>query len=318
MPVSAQKDYYRILGVAKSAKMKEIKKAYRDLAKKHHPDINQGSASSEEQFKLISEAYTTLSDAKKRKQYDQMRAEGARAPGGGRGGRPGGYNNWQGAYDYARQYTRQGPRDGFGESGPRPGAGFDEEAPIDPDTPTRGFDLQFMIDVPFVVAALGGTIPFHYEKYVTCPECNGSGLNEEQDECMVCKGSQRVVDQAVVHVEVPGGVPDQYTLRIRDEGGCGRNGGPPGDLLLKVCIQKHPHFRRVKSDVYADVAISPELAENGGPLEVETLESVQTILVEDGTLTGEEHRIAGAGFKERTSKKRGDFVVKFHVAQTAH
>jgi DnaJ-class molecular chaperone len=113
-------------------------------------------------------------------------------------------------------------------------------------------------------------------------------------------------------------VADQYTIRIRSEGGCGRNGGPPGDLLLKVCIQPHSHFRRVKSDVYADVTISPELAENGGPLEVETLDAVETIIVEHGTLTGEECRIAGAGCRERTSKKRGDFVVKFHVAQTTH
>ncbi|MCF8720388.1 DnaJ C-terminal domain-containing protein [Nitrospina gracilis] len=312
MPVSASKDYYKVLGVTRTAKMKEIKKAYRDLAKKHHPDINQGSAKSEETFKLISEAYSTLSDAKKRKQYDQLRSQGARTPRGGGGPSRGG-NPWQGAYDYARQYTRQGPREDFRDAGPRPD--FDEEPEFNPDMPTQGFDLQFMLDVPFVTAALGGTLPFHYEKYVTCPECNGSGLNTDQDACMVCEGTQRIVEPVSVNVAVPGGVVDQYTLRLPGEGACGRNGGPPGDLLLKVCIQPHPRFRRAQSDVYANVTIPAELAEKGGPLEVETLDGVETIEVEDGTLTGEEHRIPGAGCKERTSKKRGDFIIKFHVAQ---
>ncbi|MGP0565071.1 MULTISPECIES: DnaJ C-terminal domain-containing protein [unclassified Nitrospina] len=314
MPVSASKDYYKILGVTKAAKMKEIKKAYRDLAKKHHPDINQGSSKSEETFKLISEAYTTLSDSKKRKQYDQMRSQGTGAPRGSGRSYQGG-NPWQGAYDYARQYTRQGPREDFRDAGPRPD--FDEEPQFDPDMPTQGFDLQFMLDVPFITAALGGTLPFHYEKYVTCPECNGSGLNTDQDACPVCEGIQRIVEPVSVNVGVPGGIADQYTLRLQGEGACGRNGGPPGDLLLKVCIQPHPRFRRVQSDVYADITIPAELAENGGPLEVETLDGKETIMVEDGTLTGEEYRIPGVGSRERTSKKRGDFIVKFHVAQPA-
>ncbi|CAI2718078.1 J domain-containing protein [Nitrospina watsonii] len=314
MPVSQSKDYYKVLGVAKTAKMQEIKKAYRDLAKKHHPDINSGSAKSEESFKLISEAYTTLKDAKKRKQYDQMQADYARTPRGRGGGRPRGGNPWQGAYDYARQYTRQGPRDDFRNAPP---PDFEEPPPFDPDIPTQGFDLQFMVDVPFVTAALGGTLPFHYEKYVTCTECGGTGLNTVQDACGLCEGTQRIVEPVTVHVDIPGGVADQYTLRMQHEGACGRNGGPPGDLLLKVCIEPHPQFRRVQSDVYADIVIPPELAENGGPLEVQTLDSTVTIDVEDGTLTGEEHRIPGAGCRERTSKKRGDFVVKFHVAEPA-
>lgn len=311
MTVSAQKDYYKILGVAKSIKMTDLKKAYRDLAKKHHPDANKGSKKAEENFKKISEAYTVLSDAKKRKQYDRMRADRARPQ--QRSGSPGS-RNWN-AEDYARQYTRQGPRDDFRGSQNR--SGFEEDPQIDPDFPSQGFDLQFLIDVPFKVAALGGTLPFAYEKYVTCSECSGSGMNADQDPCPECRGTQRVVEAVSMQATIPHGVADNYTLRIPAAGAAGRNGGPPGDLLLKVSIEPHPQFRRVKLDVHADITIPQELAEKGGPLDVETLEGIQTIQVEEDTLTGEEHRIPGAGWRERASKtKRGDFVVKFHIAHS--
>ncbi len=309
MTVSAQKDYYKILGVAQSVKMADLKKAYRDLAKKHHPDANSGSKKAEENFKKISEAYAILSNAKKRKQYDRMRADRARPQQSTSRGSP----NW-GAQDYARQYSRQGPRDDYDPSQNR--RGFEEQE-IDPDFPTQGFDLQFLIDVPFEVAALGGTLPFEYEKYVTCPDCSGSGVNADQDECPLCKGTQRVVEDVNMQVTIPHGVADDYTLRIPAAGAAGRNGGPPGDLLLKVSIDPHPSFRRVKLDVYADVTIPRELAEQGGPLEVVTLDGKQTIQVEEDTLTGEEYRISGAGWRERASKtKRGDFVVKFHIAHS--
>ena len=312
MTVSAQKDYYKVLGVAKSVKMTDLKKAYRDLAKKHHPDANSGSKKAEENFKKISEAYTILSNAKKRKQYDRMRTERARPQRSSGRGR----SNWGGdAQDYARQYTRQGPRDDF--RGTQNRTGFEEDPQIDPDFPTQGFDLQFLIDVPFAVAALGGTLPFSYEKYVTCPDCTGTGVNADQDACLQCGGNQRVVENVNMDVTIPHGVADDYTLRIPGAGAAGRNGGPPGDLMLKVSIDPHPRFRRVKLDVYADVTIPRELAEQGGPLEVETLDGVKTIQVEEDTLTGEEHRISGAGWRERVSKtKRGDFVVKFHIAHS--
>jgi len=310
MTVSAQKDYYKILGVAKSIKMADLKKAYRDLAKKHHPDANSGSKKAEENFKKISEAYSILSNSKKRKQYDRMRADRARPQ------RPTsrGSTHWD-AQDYARQYTRQGPRDDFRGSQNR--TGFDEEPQIDPDFPSQGFDLQFLIDVPFEVAALGGTLPFSYEKYVTCPECSGTGVNADQDPCPECRGTQRVVEEADMQVTIPHGVADDYTLRIPAAGAAGRNGGPPGDLMLKVSIEPHPRFRRVKLDVYADITIPRELAEQGGSLEVETLDGMKTIQVDEDTLTGEEHRITGLGWRERASHtKRGDFVVKFHIAHS--
>jgi DnaJ-class molecular chaperone len=310
MKVTAEKDYYKILGVTQKASSKDIKKRYRELAKEHHPDTNQGSKKSEETFKIISEAYSTLINPKKKKQYDRMRANGFGSPRTrSRNHRP----DWGDEYDFGQQYARKGPReeprDPFGR------AGYQEEPEIDPDFPTRGFDLQFLVDVPFVLAALGGPLPFHYQKQVTCPDCRGSGKNSEEDECLTCKGTQRIIRDDKLDVDIPSGIVDQYTLRIPDKGGAGRNGGPPGDLLLKICIQPHKRFKKIKSDIYAETPIPPELAETGGTLEVETLDSRQVIEVEEGTLTGEEHRIPGAGSTEPWGKKRGDFVIKFHIIE---
>lgn len=309
MNINAEKNYYKVLGVEKKANAKSIKKRYRELAKKYHPDANQGSRKAEEIFKKISEAYEVLGNAKKRKAYDHLRANGAGTP------RPQSRSqrrNYNDDFDFGRQYQRRGPRQEPGGE-PSGSAGFQEEEAIDPSWPTRGFDLQFMVDVPFTLAALGGILPYTYEKYVLCPDCQGSGLNADEDPCEPCKGTQRIVQEVTLNVDIPSGVTDQYTLRIANEGGCGRNGGPPGDLMVKVCITPHSRFKKLKKDIYAEIPISAELAEKGGSLEVETLDSVQPIQVEDGTLTGEEYRIPGLGSTEPWGKKRGDFVIKFLI-----
>lgn len=307
--VSTEKDYYKILGVKKGDKSKDIKKRYRELARKHHPDTNQGSKKSEETFKKISEAYEVLGNAKTRKEYDKLRANGRRAQSSRHSGNPN--SSTSDPFDFGHQYTRQGPRDGAQEPFSRPP--FDDEPVVDPNMPSRGFDLQFMVDVPFVTAALGGQIPYTYDKHVTCPECKGSGSDDFEAPCTVCEGKQRVVETATLDIDIPSGVADQFTLKFPRQGGAGRNGGPLGDLLAKVCIEKHPHFKKIKSDVHAVVAISPEVAEKGGPLEVEMLDSTTIIQVEEGTLTGEEFRIPGAGSTQPWGKKRGDFVVKFRI-----
>jgi len=313
MKVSIEKDYYKILGVKKSDKIKDIKKRYRELARKHHPDTNQGSKKAEEQFKLISEAYEVLGHAKSRKEYDTLRANGRqRRASQPRGGGNEGYTD---PFDFGRQYTRQGPRENQQDPFSQPP--FADETVMDPDMPTRGFDLQFMVDIPFVVAALGGQIPYTYDKHVTCPECKGSGSNDFEEPCTVCQGKQRVVETVTLDIDIPSGVADQYTLKFPRQGGAGRNGGPLGDLMVKVCIEKHPHFKKVKTDVHSIVTISPKLAEKGGPLKIQLLDGTTTIQVEEGTLTGEEFRIPGAGATQPWGKKRGDFVVKFQIDENS-
>ena len=308
MQFPTDKNYYKILGVSRNATAETIKKKFRKLAKQHHPDTNAGSKKSEDKFKLVSEAYEILGNETKRRAYDRFspRDQSSARPSRGRRRRA---RNDKSRYGY-----------GSGESAPRSEyrepfsqEGFQEEVSIDPNFPTRGFDLQFLVNVPLVTAALGGKVPLSYEKHVNCPHCGGIRKVVGQD-CSACKGRRQIVKEVSIDVKIPPGIVDQYTLRMENKGGEGRNGGPPGDLLLKVCIQPHPNFNRVKSDIYSEVLISSELAEKGGDLEVSTLDSVMTIPVEEGTLAGEDYRIPGMGASVPWGKKRGDFIVKFAVA----
>ena len=302
-----QRDYYKILGVAKDAKPSEIKKSYRERAKIFHPDANKGSKRSENQFKVLSEAYGVLSNTKKRKEYDQKRSQKSssrRNPSKGWGSS--GSDRW--GYGFGNQESQGRTR----QDRPFAQTAAEDPQPHDPNAPTRGFDLQFMVDVDFVTVALGGTIPYDYEKYVRCENCEGTGETGEKT-CEECGGKRRVVREANLDVKIPPGVADQYVLRLQNEGGEGINGGPPGDLFLKVCTKPHPIFKRKKNDIYMEVQIPPELAENGGSLDIEMLDAVKTIEVEESTLTGEELRIPKNGAAILWGKKRGDLIIKFAI-----
>jgi molecular chaperone DnaJ len=296
------RNYYKVLGITQKTSKADIKKRYRELARKYHPDTNSGSKTAEDKFKVVAEAYEVLSDVKKRNEYDRQQSNQKRAP-----RRPTGQPNWN------------SPPGGFGK-GPRDSQkGYEEPfaqepEPVDPDMPTSGFDLQFMVDVPLSVAALGGTIAYSYEKYVRCEECEGTGF-QGSDECSKCQGKQLIVRPVTLDVKIPPGVADNYTLAFIKEGGEGRNGGPSGDLFLRVCIQPHPKFKRVKNDIIHEVIISSRLAEGGGPLEVETLDATTIIQVEEETLVGEELRVPGEGSAISWGKKRGDLIIKFNIEE---
>ena len=311
MQFTTNKNYYKVLGLSRSATAEAIKKKYRKLAKEHHPDTNAGSKKSEDKFKMVAEAYEVLGDEKKRQAYDRFFTGEQNEAGPSASRRRRRARSDQSRYGYGS--SGEGSRNEYRE--PSSGQGFQEEVKIDPNFPTRGFDLQLIINVPFVTASLGGKIPFSYEKYVNCTQCSGP-VDTVGNNCLACKGQRRVVKNASIDVTVPSGIVDQYTLRMENKGGEGRNGGPPGDLLLKVCIEPHPSFNRINADIYAEVVISPELAENGGNLEVKTLDSVKIIPVEEGTLTGEDYRIPGEGATAPWGKKRGDFIIKFAVADS--
>jgi len=301
MAHTTNRDYYKILGVTAKTPKNELKKKYRELAKKYHPDSNEGSKEAEDKFKIVSEAYEILSDSKKRKEYDRQRNYRKQSR-----SRPSSQPNWA-----------QEPPGGFGH---RPGENEQsyqepfaaEPEPVDPDMPTSGFDLQFIIDVPLPTVALGGTIPFTYEKYVKCQDCDGTGI-QNSNECLTCQGKQLVVRSVTLNVKIPAGVADQYTLAIIKEGGEGKNGGPPGELFLKVNTQPHPHFKRIKNDIISRVTITKNLADEGGSFEVKTLNGTKIIEVEEGTLVGEELRIRGEGAAINWGKKRGDLIIKFDI-----
>jgi DnaJ-class molecular chaperone len=303
----SKRDYYKILGVAKGAKSSEIKKSYRERAKIFHPDANNGSKKAENQFKVLSEAYSVLSDTKKRNEYDRKRSQ--KEP--SRRSSPKGWgqsrsDRW--GYGFGNQESQNQTRQegSFGQTA------AEDPQPHDPNAPTRGFELQFMVDVDFVTVALGGTILYNYEKYICCESCDGIGETNGK-KCDECGGKRQVVKETNLEVKIPPGVADQYVLRLQSEGGEGINGGPPGDLFLKVCTKPHSIFKRKKSDVYMEVPISPELAEHGGLLDIETLDAVKTIEIEEGTLTGEELRIPKNGAAILWGKKRGDLIIKFLI-----
>lgn len=298
---TSTQDYYKILEVPRDASTTDIKKSYRRLARKYHPDTNQGSKKAENHFKLISAAYEVLKDKNKRRDYDQRTTQKTRRTRTGWSDAENRYG--YGFGDFNRKQEKQEP---FSRT--------QEDIPPDPNAPRGGFDLQFMIDVPLVTVALGGLFPYSYEKYVNCSDCGGAGTNGDGD-CALCKGKRWLVRPVSIDVRIPPGVADQYTLRLERLGGEGLNGGPPGDLFLKVCTQAHPRFKRFKNDILAEVIISQELAERGGIMEIETLDSVKSIRVEEGTITGEEMRIKEGGAAILWGKKRGDFVVKFKVME---
>ncbi len=314
----AVKDYYKVLGAALKDAAGAIKKKYRALAKKHHPDANNGDKKSEDIFKKISEAYEVLSDDKKRKAYDRERvsAKSRQSYSQGRPGYSSGSGSGSGAEGKYGPYdhSRNGPRQDWRQRDPFSKTNFTEDEPPDPNMPMRGFDLQFLLDIPLVTVALGGKIDYAYEKLVPCPACEGEGIDGE-GACAECKGKRQVIQPVSIEVDIPPGLVDNYTYRVKDQGGEGRNGGPPGDLLLKINPLPHPTMKRVKNDIYAQVNISRKLADEGGPLQVQTLDSLETIEVEDGTLTGEEHRLAGKGGCFPWDKKRGDFIVKFFILE---
>lgn len=310
MRISSDKNYYKILGVNQSATAEAIKKRYRKLAKEHHPDTNAGSKKSEDKFKRVSEAYEVLGNEKKRQAYDRQFSQNQGSSGASRRRRRRAKSD-KSRYGYG--YDESGARSEYRE--PFPGEGFQGEVSIDPDFPTRGMDLQFLLNVPLVTAALGGKVSLPYEKYVNCSQCGGT-RKVAGPECSECRGKRQVVKEVSIDVNIPPGIVDQYTLRIENKGADGRNGGPPGDLLVKVCIQDHPNFNRIKTDIYSEVIISSELAEKGGDLEVVTLDSIKTIPIEEGTLTGEDYRLPGEGAAAPWGKKRGDFIIKFAVADS--
>ena len=303
MAQPTNRDYYKILGITSKTPKKEIKQKYRELAKKYHPDSNKGSKEAEDKFKIISEAYEILSNAKKRKEYDRQRSY-KKSTSSRRSRRPNWAQEPPGGFGYRQSENNQFYQEPFAA----------EPEPVDPDMPTSGFDLQFIIDVPLPIVALGGTIPYTYEKYVKCQNCDGTGVQED-NECPTCKGKQLVVSSVTLNVKIPPGVADQYTLAIIKEGGEGKNGGPPGELFLKINTQPHPKFKRIKNDIISEAIIPRKLADEGGSFEVETLNGKKIIEVEEGTLIGEEMRIRGEGAAINWGKKRGDLIIKFNIQE---
>jgi len=340
--MATKRDYYEILGVAKNASEEDIKKAYRKLAMKHHPDRNQGDTAkvAEEKFKEGKEAYEMLSDAQKRAAYDQYGHAGVdpnmRGPGGAGGEGFGGFAEAFG--DIFGDMFGQG---GAGRG--RAGAGGGRQV-------YRGGDLSYAMEITLEEAAKGKEAQIRIPSWESCEICHGSGAKpgtsaktchtcngqgsvqmrqgffSVQQTCPTCHGTGRVIPepctachgkgqvkkQKTLEVKIPAGIDDGMRIRSVGNGEPGTNGGPAGDLYIEIRVRKHDIFERDGDDLHCQVPVSFITAALGGEIEVPTLAGKAAIDIPEGTQAGKQFRLRGKGIKGVRASYPGDLYC--HIA----
>ncbi|MHB9026675.1 MAG: DnaJ C-terminal domain-containing protein [Armatimonadota bacterium] len=310
----AAKDYYQTLGVSRTASEKEIKSAYRKLARKHHPDVNPGDASAEERFKEISEAYEVLSDTEKRKVYDQYGHLGGDAWKHAREG--GGFGFGQGGPGGHRVYVNPEDLDinaDFGDLlggifGGMRGGGFGRR-----QTATRGEDLQYEVEITLEEAYNGGQRTISLVEHEPCATCGGKGIVDNKRHCPTCGGTGVVERPKTLTVTIPKGVRDGAKIRLAGKGGPGMFGGPPGNLFLIPRILPHPRFERKGDDLYTEVPVTYPEAALGAEVEVQSLGGKLTARVPPGTSSGQSLRLRGKGMPKLHDSDFGDLYVKIRI-----
>ena len=340
----AKRDYYEVLGVSKDADDAALKKAYRALAKKYHPDMNPGDAEAEKKFKEASEAYAVLSDPEKRRQYDQF---GHAAFDGGAGGSGFGGFDFNGADfsdifgDIFGDLFGGGTRRGGRSNGPMRGANIRKGIRITFEEAVRGCEKELEVIIKDSCTVCGGTgakpgtspetcskcggkgqVVYTQQSFFgtmqnvqTCPNCNGSG-KVIKERCTSCSGTGFTSSKKKIMVTVPAGIDNGQSIRIREKGEPGTNGGPRGDLLVEVSVSRHPVFQRQDTDIYSTVPISYAQAALGGDVKVPTVDGDVIYTVKAGTKTNTRVRLRGKGIPYlRNPQTRGDHYVTL-VIQT--
>ncbi len=356
MAASKKQDYYELLGVVKTASADEIRKAYRKLAMKHHPDRNQGDEVAAERFKEISEAYEVLSDEKKRATYDRYGHDGMKTQFG-----PGGF-------DFGRDFTHMGDisdilGDLFGGGGG--GGGIFESIfgggggggrARNPNAPQRGSDLRFDLEIDLEEAVFGSerelNLPVSedcgschgtgaaagsgretcrqcggrgvvikgggfFQVQQTCPVCRGEGT-VVRNPCRVCDGAGRVKTQHKLALRIPRGVDTGTRLRLSGKGESGTRGGPAGDLHVVLHVRENPVFERQGDDLSCNVPVSPDKAALGGEVEVPTLEGFAKLRLSAGTPNGKVFRMRGKGVPSVDGRGSGDLLVRIVIEIPTH
>ncbi len=338
----AKRDFYDVLGLSKGASEEEVKKAYRKMARKHHPDLNkEKQEEAAEKMKEVNEAYEILSDSSKRQQYDQF-GHGAFDPsqgGGGSGfGGFGGFGDQGGGFGDIFDMM-------FGGGGRR----------RNPNAPERGEDLRYDLELTFEEAAFGVTKNIQLTRMEscdtchgsgaaegtqpeTCPNCHGSGQVQQQvntplgrmmnvvacqrcggkgkiisNPCSTCKGKGQVRKNRTLEVKVPAGVDQGARLRMTGEGEGGRRGGPAGDLYVYLHIKEHSLFERDGYDVWCEVPLSMVKATLGADIEVPTLDGKVSLKIPEGTQTGKVFRLKEKGVPQLHGRGRGDQYVRVKI-----
>ena len=334
--MSEQKDYYEVLGVPRTASDEEIKKAYKKLVKKYHPDLNPDSKTAEEKMKEVNQAYDVLSDPDKRARYDQFGADGMNGAGGFGGGGAGGFGDFGDIFD---MFFGGGGGGNTRRNGPRQGNDLRVDVSVSFEEAAKGVSKNIEINRTENCPDCGGTgakkgtsrkscpncggsgkvrvnqtTPFgQFQTVKTCPRCGGQGTIVESP-CPKCNGSGRVRKNRTIKVNIPAGVDNGSRLRMQNEGEGGINGGPPGDLYIYITVRPHKYFRRNGDDILCDVSISMVQAALGAEIEVDTLDGKVKLTIPEGTQSGTSFRLRGRGFPKLRGYGKGDQHVKVSVA----
>lgn len=347
------KNYYDTLGVSKTATADEIKKAYRKLAAKYHPDRNKAS-DAEDKFKEVGAAYEVLSDAQKRQMYDQYGEAGVQSGGGGQGGNPmgGDWSQYSQVFDMGDMNNLFGGMFGdlFGGGSSMGGRRRTNR----PNQAEPGEDREVTIKIKFETANKGGEVTVEYERYGACKSCKGSGSTSQKttecskcggagvvqyqqatllgnfmyqspcptcqgtgrvitDPCSQCKTTGRVAEKVHLDIKIPQGSYDGLTLKFHGGGNSGRHNGPSGDLYMTLRVAEFGKYRRDKETLFGELELHPAKAVLGGVVEIETPYGKQNITIPSGTQPNDVLTIKGAGAFKLGSNSKGDIKLTLKV-----
>ncbi len=343
MASTTKRDYYDVLGISKSASEAEIKKAFRKLARKYHPDVNPGDKVAEQKFKELNEAYEVLSDSKKRKQYDQFGHAAFDASFGQQGG--------PGAYGF----------EGFGGQGPEffsGGRGFEDifgnifgERAARQTGPQKGEDISYAVEIDLEDAIYGKTMQVDLQRDVTCSTCNGSGAQPgttpktcptcrgtgnvqsgrgfmqfaqmcptcrgegvvNPNPCRFCGGRGTLSRQELINVKIPPGVDNGSKVRMAGMGGAGPHGGPSGDVYIVTRVKSHPYFERKGDNLYSEAKVTVKEAAMGEKIEIPTVDGSVMLSLPPGVQSGQQLKLKGKGVPHLGGGGVGDHYVTIQV-----
>ena len=338
-----KRDYYEVLGVDKSASEDEIKRAYKKMARKYHPDLNPDNKEAEEKFKEVNEAYEVLSDSDKKARYDQFGFAGV-DPNYGAGAGGGAYG--AGGFDFGDL------GDIFGSFF---GGGLGSAQRRNPNAPQRGESIRLSVTISFEEAAFGCEKEVSVDRYETCavchgsgcadgtspevcPDCHGSGQVQVRRQtpmgvfattspcgrcggkgriiktpCTACRGSGLERKRRTIQAKIPAGIDNGQTISIRGQGHAGKNGGPSGDLLITITVRPHELFRREGTSVLCEAPITFAQAVLGAELEIPTIDGKVKYDLPEGTQSGTTFRLKGKGIPELNGRGRGDQYVTVYI-----